>query len=262
MTVPGHLKEKFSVRQSLLGLTRTVIAERHALFDPAGHVRGGIPGFPSHATVILISPRIGAGFVQFLVHLEPGESGGSSPPGVETFFYLLSGEAVAELGERSAELSEGSFFFSPPGIEWKIRARSSGAHAVVFQKSYAFLPGLVPPPLLIGRNEDIIGHPFLGDSHALLKTFLPEDASFDMAVNLFHFQPGASLPFVESHVMEHGLLMLEGRGIYRLDERWYPVVAGDAIWMAPYCPQWFAALGPTPACYIYYKDVGRHPLSG
>ncbi len=51
---------------------------------------------------------------------------------------------------------------------------------------------------------------------------------------------------VEIHVMEHGLLMLEGGGIYRLGDRWYPVTAGDFIWMAPYCPQWFGALGRRP----------------
>ena len=36
---------------------------------------------------------------------------------------------------------------------------------------------------------------------------------------------------VEIHVMEHGLLMLEGGGIYRLGDSWYPVEAGDFIWM-------------------------------
>ncbi len=65
---------------------------------------------------------------------------------------------------------------------------------------------------------------------------------------------------VESHVMEHGLLMLSGGGIYRLGEHWYPVKAGDFIWMAPYCPQWFGALGKTAARYLIYKDWNRHPL--
>jgi (S)-ureidoglycine aminohydrolase len=60
--------------------------------------------------------------------------------------------------------------------------------------------------------------------------------------------------------MEHGLLMLEGGGIYRLGDSWYPVTAGDFIWMAPYCPQWFGALGKTPAKYLIYKDWFRHPL--
>ena len=71
------------------------------------------------------------------------------------------------------------------------------------------------------------------------------------------YQPGATLPMVEIHVMEHGLLMLAGGGIYRLGERWYPVAEGDFIWMAPYCPQWFGALGKTPAKYLIYKDCNR-----
>jgi (S)-ureidoglycine aminohydrolase len=53
---------------------------------------------------------------------------------------------------------------------------------------------------------------------------------------------------------------LKGQGIYRLDGDWHPVAAGDVIWMAPYCPQWFVAMGKTPASYIYYKDVNRAPL--
>ena len=65
----------------------------------------------------------------------------------------------------------------------------------------------------------------------------------------------------EIHYMEHGLLMLEGGGIYRLGEHWYPVTAGDFIWMAPYCPQWFGALGKTPAKYLIYKDWNRYPVS-
>jgi (S)-ureidoglycine aminohydrolase len=73
------------------------------------------------------------------------------------------------------------------------------------------------------------------------------------------YQPGAALSMVEIHVMEHGMLMLEGGGIYRLGEHWYPVTAGDFIWMAPYCPQWFGALGKSPAKYLIYKDWNRHP---
>jgi len=52
------------------------------------------------------------------------------------------------------------------------------------------------------------------------------------------YDPGAALSMVEVHVMEHGLLMLEGGGIYKLSDSWYPVEAGDFIWMGPYCPQW------------------------
>ena len=112
------------------------------------------------------------------------------------------------------------------------------------------------------------GEPFMvlstpgGDNQdqALLQVLLPDDSRFDMAVNIFTYQPGATLPFVETHIMEHGLLMLAGQGVYRLNGDWHPVQAGDVIWMASYCPQWFVAMGAEPASYIYYKDVNRAPL--
>jgi (S)-ureidoglycine aminohydrolase len=56
--------------------------------------------------------------------------------------------------------------------------------------------------------------------------------------------------------------MLEGGGIYRLNDSWHSVTAGDFIWMAPWCPQWFGAIGKTPAKYLIYKDWNRHPLGG
>ena len=76
-----------------------------------------------------------------------------------------------------------------------------------------------------------------------------------------NFHPGASLAYVETHFMEHGLLMLDGGGVYRLDNRWYPVGAGDAIWMGPHVPQWFGALGRTPSRYLIYKNYNRAPLA-
>jgi glyoxylate utilization-related uncharacterized protein len=38
--------------------------------------------------------------------------------------------------------------------------------------------------------------------------------------------------------LRRGLMLLEGKGIYRLNDKWYSVQAGDVIWMAPYVTQW------------------------
>ena len=83
----------------------------------------------------------------------------------------------------------------------------------------------------------------MGDPDLEVRSLFPADPCFDFAVNTMTYQPGAALPMVEMHVMEHGLLMLEGGGIYRLNDRWYPVTAGDFIYMAPYCPQWSRRVG-------------------
>jgi len=111
-----------------------------------------------------------------------------------------------------------------------------------------------------GDEKTLTPKPLMGDEALEVRSLIPSDFAFDFAVNTMTFQPGATLPMVEIHVMEHGLLMLEGGGIYRLNEHWYPVSAGDFIWMGPYCPQWFGALGKIPAKYLIYKDWNRHPL--
>lgn len=76
------------------------------------------------------------------------------------------------------------------------------------------------------------------------------------------FKAGEYLWVKEVHYNQHGLLMLEGKGIYRLADKWYPVQAGDAVWMGPFVPQWYAALGSTPTRYVIYKDTTLDPLLG
>src|SRR5207244_2545258 len=90
-----------------------------------------------------------------------------------------------------------------------------------------------------GGRQRLLLSRWKGDETIAVRHLLPDDIAFDCAVNLMAYQPGASLPMVEIHVMEHPLLMLEGGGIYRLVENWYSVATGDFIWMGPYCPPWF-----------------------
>ncbi len=135
------------------------------------------------------------------------------------------------------------------------------ARAVLIEKPYLKLKGRAVPQALFGNERAVAGQPLMGDQALEVRTLLPDDFTFDFAVNTMTYQPGAALAMVEAHVMEHGLLMLEGGGIYRLGDSWYPVAAGDFIWMAPYCLQWFGALGKTPARYLVYKDWNRHPLA-
>ena len=35
-----------------------------------------------------------------------------------------------------------------------------------------------------------------------------------MHVNIVNLEPGGAIPFPETHVMEHGLYVLEGKAIY------------------------------------------------
>ncbi|MGO9840773.1 MAG: cupin domain-containing protein [Candidatus Acidiferrales bacterium] len=141
-------------------------------------------------------------------------------------------------------------------------AATRASRAAVIEKFYQKLV-YVDAPLAIASNEDAVSsHPLGDDPDLQVKCLLPDSMNFDFAVNTMVYKPGAALSMVEMHVMEHGLLMLEGGGIYRLGDSWYPVTAGDFIWMGPWCPQWFGAIGKVPAKYLIYKDWNRHPLTG
>jgi (S)-ureidoglycine aminohydrolase len=242
---------------NVLGSTRSRICKDHALLAPESFVRSTVPGWENTEIVVLISPQMGARFIQYLAYMSAGAVAGPTAADYERVIYVLDGEVTIEPGAKS--LSAGGYAYFPSHVETSVRAQRP-SRLNVFEKRYVPRAGSAPPRLLWGQERDVEGVPFLGDPDALLQTLLPQEPAFDLAVNLFTFRPGAALPLVEVHVMEHGLLMLDGQGVYRLADSWYPVQQGDVIWMAPYCPQWFVAIGKGPARYLYYKDVNRAPL--
>ncbi len=173
----------------------------------------------------------------------------------------MSSPAPSALSADKEHTSSPKAYFAniPQGTPHNITTIDA-AKLLIFEKRYVPLKGASPANLIVAHERDTPSAPFLGDPDAQLKVLLPEEPSYDWAINLFSFTPGATLPFVEVHIMEHGLMLLEGQGVYRLDENWYPIQAGDVIWMAPYCPQWWVAAGKTPSRYIYYKDMNRDAL--
>jgi (S)-ureidoglycine aminohydrolase len=241
----------------LFGHTRARVAARHALLTPSNHVASSLPEVQGGTSIVLINPAMGARFAQIQIALPPGSSATWPSNELQTFGYVMSGGGHLHLGPQGAAVQAGHYFFAPAGIGWHLHGTSEGTQLMLFQKRYEPRVDVPAPPALIRHVDDVIGTPFLGDPAADLKVLLPDDTRHDMAVNLFSYQPGGHLPFVEIHVMEHGLVMLGGQGVYRLEDSWYPVETGDVIWMGPYCPQWFVAMGKTPAKYLYYKDVNR-----
>ena len=239
-----------------LGQTRSSNRRDHLLLTPDTFVRTSMPGIERGVAIVHVSPAVGAGFTEYTAELESG--GFMKPASTQRFVFLLSGSVVVETSGSHA-LEPGAYAYLPAGLDCKIAARKE-SRLVVIEKPYEPLAGVDAPGVLIGYEPNVPSTPLMGDEDLHVRSLLPDQATFDFAVNTMSYQPGAALGQVEVHVMEHGLLMLEGGGIYRLGEHWYPVAAGDFIWMAPYCPQWFAAIGKQPAKYLIYKDWNRHPL--
>jgi (S)-ureidoglycine aminohydrolase len=245
----------------LFGFTRTVIKSRYAIIAPDGFVPDKLPGWQNAIAVVNVSPAMGGPrFTQLHITLGKDGAGEGNTGAQQYFIYVIEGAGSILLDEKRHRLDAGSYVYLPAGKDVQIKSGGANLCLLIYQKYYQPLKDATAPGTIIGHERDVKGQPFLGNDDARLQVLLPDMPEFDLAVNILTYQPGATLPFVKTQVSEHGLLMLQGQGIYRLDADYHPVKAGDVIWMASYCPQWFVAMGRTPASYIYYKDVNRDPM--
>ena len=239
-----------------LGETRGARRPDHLLLTPDTFVRAPLPGMKKCMAIVHVGPAIGAAFTQYTAEFEAsGELGDAS---AQRFVYVLEGAVKVE-AEGKKELGPRGYAFLPEGTAHTVIA-TKASRVVVIEKPYRAVASAKAPSLILANEDEVSSHALGDDPDLQVKCLLPDAPSFDCAVNTMVYQPGAALSMVEMHVMEHGLLMLEGGGIYRLGDSWYPVTAGDFIWMGPWCPQWFGAIGKTPAKYLIYKNWNRHPL--
>ncbi|MDK1375434.1 MULTISPECIES: bifunctional allantoicase/(S)-ureidoglycine aminohydrolase [unclassified Sinorhizobium] len=202
-------------------------------------------------------------FSQYIMEVGPG--GGSDrpelDPAAEGALFVMEGEVTVELDGRRHELRPGGFAFIPPASAWRLRNHGTvPARFHWIRKAYEAVEGLDAPEAFFTNEADITPAPMPGtDGKWATTRFVdPADMRHDMHVTIVTFEPGAVIPFAETHVMEHGLYVLEGKAVYRLNQDWVEVEAGDFMWLRAFCPQACYAGGPGNFRYLLYKDVNRH----
>lgn len=250
-----------------------VFTESYALI-PANTMRdivtSFLPGWRDHRAWILARPMSGFAetFAQYAVELSPG-GGSDSPepdPNAQAAIFVAHGNLRLTVGSQKHDLSAGSFAYLPSSAPWSIW-NTSDADAGFHWIRKRFDPGpFVHPPEYFVRHIDDVEKADFPDTDGKWSTqrFIdPLDLNFDFHVNVVTFQPGGRIPFAETHVMEHGLYVLEGTGKYLLNKDWVDVGPGDFMWLRAFCPQACIATGDGPFRYLLYKDVNRHvPLGG
>jgi (S)-ureidoglycine aminohydrolase len=202
-------------------------------------------------------------FSQYIMEVQPG--GGSDraelDDSAEGVLFVVEGEVTVTVAGKTHTLTEGGYAYLPPKSGWSLRnTASKTARFHWVRKAYEYVDGLdVPEPLFLNEN-DIAPSP-MPDTNGVWATtrFVdPNDLRHDMHVTIVTLEPGGVIPFAETHVMEHGLYVLEGKAVYRLNQDWVEVEAGDFMWLRAFCPQACYAGGPGKFRYLLYKDVNRH----
>lgn len=245
----------------LLG-SRTRIKPRYAVLPLEGIPFSRLPEWPGAQARVLAAPVLGAGFAEYLLELRPAAAGAAIAGAhqadgvIEHFLYVLSGGIRLSIDGERFSLKEGGYALMPPTCGFAAESESESG-LLMLRKRYEPIPGVPIYAPLVGNQAQLAGEAYYGDPGARLQTLIPGDLAYDLAMNIFTFEVGHSLPVTETHVMEHGLFVLLGKGVYFLDDEWMEVEATDFIWMGPFCPQSYYATGPLPSKYIYYKNVNR-----
>lgn len=258
--------------QTQLTTDRAMFTEAYAVI-PRGVfsdiVTSLLPGWDATRLWVIARPLSGFAetFSQYIVEVSPG--GGSdapeSEPGTEAVLFVVRGSVELTVDGQEHSLTEGGYAYLPPSSSWTLH--NTAATVATFhwiRKRYQPAPGLAEPSAVITNERDVAPTPMPDTDGAWATTRFvdPADLAHDMHVTVVTFQPGGVIPFAETHVMEHGLYVLEGKAVYRLNQDWVEVEAGDFMWLRAFCPQACYAGGPGPFRYLLYKDVNRHaPLA-
>ena len=250
---------------ALPGATRSCYKRDHALLAPESRVYQPLPGWGSTVGACLVSPSMpGALLSMTLVEMSPGGFSAPMLPGVERCVVVLQGEVTCfglqgpGLPYDQLDLQPDGFAFWPAvPVASESRAmfgNNSGdvAVALVFDQKYRSPPEHLAkqpgPKATWGTVEDAVQFDPGPDESFTLRKLLPTDMTYDMNIHVMDFEPGTSLGVKELHYNQHALFMLEGAGIYRLGQNdWYPVTAGDAMYIGPWALQWYGACGPGAA---------------
>jgi (S)-ureidoglycine aminohydrolase len=158
-------------------------------------------------------------------------------------------------------LDTGGYAYLPAGSRWSVHNPTNETTTFHWiRKAYQAVDGLDHPEAFFTNESalDPIPMPDTNGAWATTRFVDPSDLRHDFHVNIVTFQPGGLIPFAETHVMEHGLYVLEGKAVYRLNQDWVEIEAGDYMWLRAFCPQACYAGGPGQFKYLLYKDVNRH----
>lgn len=254
--------------QRELTTDRAVFTEAYAVL-PRGTMRdivtSNLPFWEGTRLWVIARPLSGFAetFSQYIVEVSPG--GGSDKPeldpGAEGVLFVVEGALTLSIDEEKHDLAPGGYAFLPPGSAWTLHNTSDRvARFHWIRKAYQRVEGISVPDAFVTNEVDVPGGEMPGTDGAWkTQRFVePDDVRHDMHVNIVSFEPGGAIPFPETHVMEHGLYVLEGKAVYLLNKDWVEVQEGDFMWLRAFCPQACYAGGPGRFRYLLYKDVNRH----
>ena len=223
-----------------------------------------LPGWSDTRAWIIARPLSGFAetFAQYAVEVAPG-GGSDAPepdPRAQAAILVANGQMRLTVDGATHDLTAGGYAYVPAGSTWSLT--NPGDAPLQFhwiRKRYEAAPGIAhPTPIIAADQTTPVNWMSNTDKWGTTRFVEPSDLRHDMHMNIVTFKPGGLIPFAETHVMEHGLYVLQGTARYLLNTDWVEVGPGDFMWLRAFCPQACVATGTEDFRYLLYKDVNRH----
>jgi (S)-ureidoglycine aminohydrolase len=169
-----------------------------------------LPGRPGCTISFQTSPAVGARLAQALLIL-PAGAGTDAPVdnGLEHFFYVQKDSLTVKIGGRETALPPGGYVYVPAGTPFTLNSLcAKEARAVWVKRPYQSAPGVPAPGVILGHRDDARRE----DNGPRWRSFLlgNKALSMDFEMNIIWYAPGAHFWCIETHIMEHGMVMLQG----------------------------------------------------
>ena len=256
------------------GFTRSKLKPDYAMIAHESRVYGGLFGWENTNGAYVVSPGMNkATILMTMVSMNTNAKSYVPSPGAWRFAFVLDGKCSIRYKDEDAEaevtkegLTAGEYFYFPMNTEHEIYTDSDNQCELVMYEAFT-KPKLNGKPdefptgqkVIVGETDSLPNIETPGEIFRL-KKLLPQTLEYDVNFHVMDFAPGETLNVKELHHPQHGLVILEGQGIYRLNDDFMPVQQGDVIYMSPWVTQWYGALGKNRTRYLISKDTHRDPL--
>lgn len=175
----------------------------------------------------------GAYFAMRVVRASPGATfvrlaeadGSDRPPAL--FLYVLSGALAVIANGVSGELGPGCFAYAGAlGASLRARVEEEGTAVLVVEKEFPKHALRTFGDVVVGDEDAVPPEEVFGETCEVRKLLARREANAGFNIHIMDLKPGQHLNAQEVHMKQHGVVLLRGKGICMLNQRYFPVSTG------------------------------------
>ncbi len=135
-----------------------------------------------------------------------------------------------EYERRVGEVGPGCFLYDGVlGSSVRVSIVRDATSVVVISKEFARGAARTYGEVVVGDEDAVRPEKVFGEMCSVRKLLSRREATAGFNVHVMDLQPGQHLNAQEVHMKQHGVLLLQGKGICMLNQRYFPISTGTLL---------------------------------